>query len=152
MTKLDYGTALIATSEYKAPFLKVTIKGKKTTGWVDINYLSATKPSPVKPTAAPSEDDDLVKDISFRNYKLPTDEVTVVAVKPSRVGGSVNLRWIPSMQAAVLRKMYSGELLTVVTVGPNWYQVQTEDGYVGFVVKKFTTPVYSGKASGYTAK
>ena len=151
VTKLDYGTAVIAGSDYEAPFLKVTVSSTGVSGWVDINYLSVTKPSK-KQSSGSTETPVLVSELSFRNFKKPSSDLMLVTPKPSRVGGSVNLRWIPSTQASILRKMYANEELTVITEGAKWYQVQTSDGYVGFVMKQFTSLVYQGKADGYSAK
>ena len=151
IAKLSRGTAVIAGDDYQEPYLRVTVNGKK--GWVDIRYLEATKPSKGSSSggsSSSSSDGTLISKLSFKNFKL-VDGVVVVTPKPPRVGSSVNLRWAPSTEASVLRRVYAGDQLTVVTEGKDWYQVQTEDGYVAFIAKKFTSVVYSGDAEGYAA-
>lgn len=44
----------------------------------------------------------------------------------------------------MIAKEYAGEEMRVIAEGKTWYQVQNEEGWIGFIYKKFTTPVYEG--------
>lgn len=99
--KIDFGTKVVAGEEYSDGYLFVTVKGYKNGGYVDINYLSISKPKGTpRPhpttTPAPQPEAETVVSLNFRSYKL-VEDIMIVAAKPSRVGGWVNLRWVPSL-------------------------------------------------------
>lgn len=150
MYKIDYGTKVTAGDSYDNGYLYVTVKGHSEGGWVDIRYLSASKPGP-KPTSQPApQTEETVASLNFRSYKL-VDKETIIAAKPSRPSGFVNLRWVPSTQAAVICRMADGEQMKVIAEGNAWYQVQCDDGHVGFIYKKFTTVVFVGDTADTAA-
>ncbi len=146
---------VIAQDEYSDGFLLVEFKynGRFDTGWVSIDYLTATVPSKInnegakkvgsktsapKPTQTP-QSGELVSQLNFKSYTLVAEGMKlIIASKPSRVGGWVNLRWAPSTNAAIIDKMYADELMEVITEGKDWYQVKNDAGYVGFISKQFT--------------
>ena len=139
------GSCVVVDGAYEGYYLLVTVLGVGSkadlVGWVDMRYLSLTPPeSKPTPTPAPAE---TVKSLNFSSFKFPA-AYTYVAAKPSRAGGYVNLRWAPSTEAAVIEKMYACEEMEVITEGNTWYQVKCVDGYVGFIMKKFTEVVYYG--------
>ena len=138
---LPEGTAVIAGSEYDNGYLFVEpVSGYSNGGYVDIRYLDVNKPKPAEK----------VSSLSFKSYKLVTD-VMIVTAKPKRKGGNCNLRWAPSQNAQLLEKVYEGDELTVIAEGQNWYQVQNDEGYVGFIAKNYTSIVYQGDGSDYTS-
>lgn len=131
-------------------WVEFKFKGKYANGYVSMDYLNINKPGKVNNEGAtkvggdPDPDPkpqtgDLVKNLSFTSYKLvePGWE-KIIAAKPSRAGGWVNLRWVPSTDAAVIAKMYKGMQMKVIAEGKNWYQVEAEDGHVGFIAKEYT--------------
>jgi len=136
-------------------FVEFKYQGRFANGYVSMDYMTVNKPGKVnndgatkvgdptpRPTSKPDpkpETGDLVKNLSFSSYKLvdPGWE-KIIAAKPNRTGGWVNLRWAPSMDAAVIEKMYKGMEMKVIAEGKSWYQVQAIDGYVGFISKEYT--------------
>lgn len=161
LARIPYGHSVVALDGYENGFLKVSYNdGKKHyEGWVDIKYLDAAKPAPKptgkpdpKPTAKPDPKKETVASLDFRSYKLVPEGITyIVVAKPSRAGGFVNLRWVPSMDAAVIERMYAGEMMTVISEGNKWMQVMCADGYVGFISKDFVTTVYYGDTETWNA-
>lgn len=141
LEQIPNGTAVVAGDKHNGNYLKVKVENVNhvSEGWVDMRYLSINPPK-VKPapTAAPAE---TVKSLNFSSYKLVNGSMTITA-KPSRPGGYVNLRWVPSTDGAVIAKVYAGENLTVIAEGSKWYQVKNSKGYVGFIMKSFTEKLY----------
>lgn len=160
--KLQNGSPVTATGNYNGGFLEVTysVGSTRETGWVLIKYLSANKPSASTNktsntnktnNSAPAQKE-TVASLNFKSYKLIPDDTTyVVSSKPSRAGGFVNLRWVPSLDSAIIERMYKGEEMTVIAEGKKWLQVQCNDGYVGFIVKSFTEDVFRGKTTDWEA-
>lgn len=161
LAKIPYGHSVVALDKYENGYLYVSYNsGKKHyEGWVDIKYLDASKPQPKptskpdpKPTAKPDPEKETVASLNFRSYKLiPEGTTYIVASKPNRSGGFVNLRWVPSMDSAIIERMYAGEQMIVISEGSKWLQVQCADGYVGFIMKNFVTTVYYGDTETWEA-
>lgn len=76
----------------------------------------------------------------YTSFKLLQPEKRFeISVVPSRPAGSVNFRWAPSKDAAVIAKLYSGRELTVSAVGKKWYQaIDNETGAIGYIMISFT--------------
>lgn len=157
IAKIPYGASVVATDEYKDGYLQVVYNNGKTglTGWVDVKYLSADKPPKQGGSSEKTdktEPQETVASLNFKSFKLvPAETTYIVAAKPSRAGGFVNLRWVPSTQSAVIERMYAGEEMTVIAEGKTWLQVMCADGYVGFIVKQYTSVVYNGSTEAYEA-
>ena len=65
---------------------------------------------------------------------------TVVSRPVRTVGGWVNLRRTPSMDAKVLEKCYAGKQLTVLAELNGWFKVQDPaNGTVGYISSKFVS-------------
>ena len=151
--KLPNNCPVTALDEYADNYLLVEFKynGKFATGYVCLDYLTDVKPSKVnnngatkvggdtpKPDPKP-ETAELVKDLDFSSYKLVEEGwEKIIAAKPARSGGFVNLRWAPSTDASRIAKMYKGMEMKVIAEGKKWYQVEISDGHVGFISKEFT--------------
>ena len=155
--KLPNHTPVVAYDNYSDGFLLVEFKvnGKFATGYVSLDYLSAEKPSKVNnngaivvggSTAKPEpKTETLVSKLDFASFKLiDPNWMLIIAAKPSRPGGFVNFRWAPCTDAALIQKMYKGMEMKVIAEGKKWYQVQNEEGYIGFISKEFTEVVYYG--------
>lgn len=83
----------------------------------------------------------------FSNFKQvePYD----VIVRPSKPNGYVNFRWAPTMQCKVIMRCYANYPLQVIAQDRLWVQVADEQtGYVGFMYRKFVTPVVYEDAVG----
>ena len=124
-------------------------------GYVSTRYLVSSKPGPYKPTptpkptAKPTGEGELVSHMDFSHFKLiEPGKTMIIAARPTRPGGWVNLRWAPSLDAEVIAKMVLNEEMTVIAEGKNWYQVMNAEGYVGFINKQYTAVVYYGDYQG----
>lgn len=127
-------------------YIQVSFKyqGKTMQGYIDMDYLTVTKPKKVNKDGAQRLADEhhtLVKELTFNSYQIP-EEPTYIVVTPSRKGGYVNFRWVPSKESAVIAHVYdTTEEFSVITEGKNYYQVMSEEGYVGYIEKNFATKV-----------
>ncbi len=108
-------------------------------------FLSLTKPasrsSSSTPTGkAPATTGDMgVMNQEFNSLQLVNYSFTISS-RPVRTSGFVNLRWAPSEYAAIATICYYGHQLTVLATTTNWYQVKDPvTGYIGFIMKKYTT-------------
>lgn len=154
--RLANGSPVTATRKYSGGYLYVTysVGSVREEGWVDIKYLSATRPTSNSANQSKSDKSakETVASMNFRSFKLiPADTTYIVASKPSRTGGYVNLRWVPSMDSAIIERMRLGEEMTVIAEGNKWLQVRCADGWVGYIVKSYTSVVYHGKTADYEA-
>ncbi len=157
--RLPVNSPVTVLDQYANGYLLVEFKfqGKFADGYVSTKYLSTKVPARInnegailvdaETPAEPAKKDEgeKVSDMNFSYFKLIANGMKlIVAAKPSRAGGWVNLRWAPSTEAQIISKVVLNEQLTVIAEGKNWYQVQNADGYVGFIKKEFTAVVYYG--------
>lgn len=132
-----------------------TDTGRTIIAYVSCRYLSYDKDGYYRskeadvplPTAAPRETADQSMDEmnnELKNAKA-VDEPFTVLVRPSRSSGRVNLRWGPSNKARAILSYPANKQLTVLLETINWYQVHDpEEGYTGFIAKKYVSIVPSG--------
>lgn len=163
--RLPVNSPVIALDDYANGYLYVEFKynGKFAHGYVSVDYLDAAVPARInndgaikvnsdptpKPTAKPTGEGELVSHMDFSHFKLiEPGKTMIIAARPTRPGGWVNLRWAPSLDAEVIAKMVLNEEMTVIAEGKNWYQVMNAEGYVGFINKQYTTVVYYGDYQG----
>lgn len=66
-------------------------------------------------------------------FKYKWNEVQQVSVKEG-----TELRIYAGIKQDILKKVKEKDILTVIDEGKNWYKVATEDGYIGYVKKKYT--------------
>ena len=94
------------------------VNGKTINGYMDSSFLSGSDPS--------------TKAQSFKSVSAFT-----VTVRPVNANGFVNLRAAASVKSTSLRKMYSGEALTVIAASNAWYRVQDAYGNTAYVAKAY---------------
>ncbi len=83
----------------------------------------------------------LFSNVQYKYYDNPSrlvfrykwNEVQQVIVRES-----TELRIYAGIKQDILKKVKKKEVLTVIDEGKNWYKVATEDGYIGYVRKKYT--------------
>ena len=66
-------------------------------------------------------------------FKYKWNEVQQVSVREG-----TELRIYAGIKQDILKKVKKKDVLTVIDEGKNWYKVATEDGYIGYVKKKYT--------------
>lgn len=162
--KLPNDSPVTVVGKVTNGYVQVEFKlyGRFATAYVAIEYLTTKKPSKINNDGAIPWDnggsgggsstttEETVKSLNFKSYKLIKNRVLLVTAKPSRPGGWSNLRWVPSKNAQLIDRVYAGETLTVIAEGRDWYQVQNEEGYIGFIIKKYTKITYDGDGSDLT--
>ena len=100
-----------------------------------VSYYPGSKPANTE-TSSTDKGATSIADVDFKSFRLV--DPYYVYVRANHVGGYVNLRWAPSMDAAVAQRVNDGSELRVIAEGRSWYQVQDErSGYVGFMRKGF---------------
>ena len=100
-----------------------------------VSYYPGSKPASTE-TSSTDKGATSIADVDFKSFRLV--EPYYVYVQANHAGGYVNLRWAPSMDAAVAQRVNDGSELRVIAEGKSWYQVQDErSGYVGFMRKGF---------------
>lgn len=136
--KLNYGSA-VEVLQNEGSWTVVNWQGYSQPCYIQSRYLVSEYPGSKSKMTDKSSDDKgatSIADVDFKSFKLvePYD----VYVQASHAGGYVNLRWAPSMDAAVAERVNDGSMLRVIAEGRGWYQVQDErSGYVGFMRKGF---------------
>ena len=113
-----------------------------TLGFVMSSYLVTTAPGSynppvVTPVPVTPASDLAAMNAEFKSLRL-VRSYTVYA-NPVRTSGFVNLRFAPSLNAAVATICYNGHALTVIAETTNWYQVEDpSSGYTGYMMKQYT--------------
>lgn len=122
--------------------------GKLYTGYMSTRYLSVQRPEAFshnsKGNTSSSSEPQMP---NFSNFEL-VDPYEVI-VRPSKPNGFVNFRWAPSYDCRVIMRCYANYPLTVIAQDKSWVQVSDPaTGYVGFMYRKFVTPVVSEIGQG----
>lgn len=139
VSKLPYGTA-VEVLQNQGTWSAVDWPGWSQPCYIQSRYLVSTypgsKPAPTEKTSSSEKSATSIADVNFKSFRLV--DSYYVYVQASHAGGYVNLRWAPSMDAAVAERVNDGSELRVIAEGSGWYQVMDErSGYVGFMRKGF---------------
>ena len=113
--------------------------------YVQSRFLMEYKPAPKTPsTPAPEKKSSTPG--SNTTFSAMNDEFKTavrvspytVTARPARASGWVNLRWAPSLDAAVITTCPQGKELTVLAELKNWYQVEdVVTGMIGFISRSY---------------
>ncbi|MGN0996934.1 MAG: SH3 domain-containing protein [Candidatus Ventricola sp.] len=138
VAKLPYG-ASVEVLQNEGTWTAVDWPGWSQPCYIQSRYLVSSYPGS-KPagtqTGASDKGAASIADVDFKSFRLV--DPYYVYVQASHVGGYVNLRWAPSMDAAVAQRVNDGSELRVIAEGRGWYQVMDErSGYVGFMRSSF---------------
>ena len=138
ITKLAYGTA-VEVLQNEGSWTAIDWPGWSNPAWISSRYLVYDYPGSRPQSqggSSGSPEASSIADVNFSSFRLV--DPYYVYVKASHTGGYVNLRWAPSMDAAVACRINDGSELRVIAVGKGWCQVQDErSGYVGFMRSSF---------------
>ena len=113
--------------------------------WIMSRYLTADPEA--KNAEAPAQKAENVSEIDYSSFVVVFPYYAYIqAAVP---GGFVNLRWAPSRNAAVARRLGDSAEVIVYAAGDGWLQaMDTESGYIGFVQSEFVTaPAYEAEAA-----
>lgn len=126
ITRLGVGKPVTLISDDGNGWVKVSAKvdGAIVKGYVMAEFLTTEDP-----TELPQE---FVKVNRFKVYVAPS----------KGEDGHINLRAEATVNSTCRRYLYKGAELTVLAESNAWYQVRTEAGTVGYVVKAFVTKEY----------
>ena len=138
VAKLPYGSS-VEVLQNEGTWTAVDWAGWSQPCYIQSRYLVYDYPGS-KPASTESSSSDKgatsIADVDFKSFKLV--EPYYVYVQANHAGGYVNLRWAPSMDAAVAQRVNDGSELRVIAEGRSWYQVMDErSGYVGFMRSSF---------------
>lgn len=138
ITKIGYGSA-VDVLQNEGEWSAINWPGRSNPAWMAskylVNYYPGTSPSR-RDSGDSSEGTSSVADLNFKSFKLV--EPYYAYVRANYSGGYVNLRWAPSMDAAVAQRVNDGSEIKVIAEGRGWYQIQDErSGYVGFMKSGF---------------
>lgn len=90
----------------------------------------------------------LFSNIKYKYYENPNRIVFTYKweeVEQVKVKENTELRIYAGIKQPILKKIKAKDVLTVIDQGKNWYKAVTEDGYIGYVKKKFTGKKYNVK-------
>ena len=100
-------------------------------GYVQTKFLSDKKPDPY--TGETLQNGAVYQSFTSMNM----DNWYSAKVQTTQGGQEVSLRWSPTSNGTVMRKVAVGETVTVIAEGRNWNQVLDEStGMVGFMLSK----------------
>lgn len=136
ITKIPYAATVIVLAEYDKTWSVIEYVGISTPGYVQTQFLSDKMPDPYTGETLPNR----AVYQSFTSMKM--DRWYSAKVQTLKGGKDVSLRWSPTSNGTVMRKIAVGEIVTVIADGKNWNQVLDEStGMVGFMPSKYLVKV-----------
>ena len=144
---LDNGWAAVRWSYYGEAYVQSRFLQWYAPGPYITNPPVTPRPTavPYIPTAVPYDPSyaDTIAGLNAEFRTMRTVTPFVIAVRPARSSGWVNMRWAPGKDMEVVRIYYNGDRLTVLSEGANWYLVQDPStNAVGYMMKTYTTRLY----------
>lgn len=149
ITNVPYGHTVDVLG-YEGKWTHVLYNGNM--GYMMSRYLVADKPAAYvrqNPASNNNNNNNNNNSGAQSEIKLPNfaafRQVTPyrVLVSPSKPNGFVNFRWVPSTSFKVMQRCYANTELTVIAENQHWAQVSDpETGCVGFMYRKYLTPIY----------
>ena len=121
---LGVGFPVSETGAYNNGYSQISFKmnGRRYTGWIMDQFLSG-------------------RDTSTARQRFTTVKNSfTVTVRPGS-GRYVNLRASGTKSSTSLRHMYAGEKLTVLRYSHAWYEVEDQNGNIGYVAKAYVRKV-----------
>ena len=144
---LDNGWAAVRWSYYGEAYVQSRFLQWYAPGPYITNPPVTPRPTavPYIPTAVPYDPSyaDTIAGLNAEFRTMRSVTPFVIAVRPARSSGWVNMRWAPGKDMEVVRIYYNGDRLTVLSEGANWYLVQDPStNAVGYMMKTYTTRLY----------
>ena len=132
ITQIPYAATVIVLAEYDKTWSIIEYAGISNPGYVQTQFLSDKMPESYSGETLPNR----AVYQSFTNMKM--DRWYTATVQTLKGGKDVSLRWSPTTNGSVMRKIAVGEIVTVIADGKNWKQVLDEStGMVGFMPSKY---------------
>ena len=136
ITQIPYAATVIVLAEYDKTWSIIEYAGISNPGYVQTQFLSDKMPESYSGETLPNR----AVYQSFTNMKM--DRWYSAKVQTLKGGKDVSLRWSPTSNGTVMRKIAVGEIVTVIADGKNWKQVLDEStGMVGFMPSKYLVKV-----------
>lgn len=136
LTTIPYAGAVTLVADAGDGWSEVTVTGYAGTGFVQSKFLSDKKPTPYTGETLQ------VGKVYNSIHSLTMDRWYQATVQTLRGGAEVSLRWSPTSNGTVMKKIPVGEIVTVIAEGTEWWQVLDETtGQVGFMPGKYLVPV-----------
>lgn len=136
ITKIPYAATVTVLAEYYKTWSVIEYTGISNPGYVQTQFLSDKMPDPYTGETLPNR----AVYQSFTSMKM--EHWYSAKVQTLKGGKDVSLRWSPTSNGTVMRKIAVGETVTVIADGKNWSQVLDEStGMVGFMPSKYLVKV-----------
>lgn len=136
ITKIPYAGTVTVIAEYDKTWSVIEYAGISNPGYVQTQFLSDKKPDPY--TGETLQNGQVYKTLT----SMGMDRWYHAKVQTLKGGKDVSLRWSPTSNGTVMRKIPVDEIVTVIAEGKNWNQVLDEStGMVGFMPSKYLVKV-----------
>lgn len=136
ITKIPYAGTVTVIAEYDKTWSVIEYTGISNPGYVQTQFLSDKKPDPY--TGETLQNGQVYKTLT----SMKMDNWYSARVQTLKGGKDVSLRWSPTSNGTVMRKIPVDEIVTVIAEGKNWNQVLDEStGMVGFMPSKYLVKV-----------
>ena len=136
ITKIPYAATVTVLAEYDKTWSVIEYTGISNPGYVQTQFLSDKMPDSYTGETLPNR----AVYQSFTSMKM--ERWYSAKVQTLKGGKDVSLRWSPTSNGTVMRKIAVGEIVTVIADGKNWSQVLDEStGMVGFMPSKYLVKV-----------
>ena len=145
LLRFPYGHQVTVNYHLGNGWTCIMLAGEYDVGYVQTKFLVSKDPGKYVPSSADAE---LAKPAtSMESYTMEQlNEVLktarsvtpyTVTLYPTRSSGWVYLRWVPSRNSNYVTTYTGGQQVQVIAELKNWYQVQDQDGKVGFVYTSY---------------
>ena len=136
ITKIPYSGTVTVIAEYDKTWSVIEYTGIPNPGYVQTQFLSDKKPDPY--TGETLQNGQVYK--TFKGMTM--DRWYTAKVQTFKGSKEVSLRWSPTSNGTVMRKIPVDQTVTVIAEGKNWYQVLDKStGMVGFMPSKYLLKV-----------
>ncbi len=136
ITKIPYAGTVTVIAEYDKTWSVIEYMGIPNPGYVQTQYLSDKKPDSY--TGETLQNGQVYKTFTT----MTMDRWYSAKVQTFQGSKEVSLRWSPTSNGTVMRKIPVDQIVTVIAEGKNWYQVLDKStGMVGFMPSKYLLKV-----------
>lgn len=136
ITRIPYAGTVTVISEYDKNWSVIEYTGIANPGYVQTQFLTDKKPDSY--TGETLQNGQVYK--TFTGMTM--DRWYAAKVQTFKGSKEVSLRWSPTSNGTVMRKIPVDQTVTVIAEGKDWYQVLDEStGMVGFMPSKYLVKV-----------
>lgn len=93
------------------------------------------------PTASPTPSPDLPRDGSHMTSEEPIQKKTIMRVSITDGSPSVEVYKGPTTASDIIGEAQDGATIAIVAIHSTWYEIQVEDGSIGFIQAQYMQPM-----------